>query len=81
MQFTTKSLGTTNHVVGVGIEISREHSDSAYILQKKKKNNLNKATRIQSIPRDLSRLISIKIDSQQIARPSKPSTIFPNARM
>ena len=50
--------------------------------KKKKKNNSNKATRIpfESIPRDLSGLISIKNDSQSIARPSKPSTVFPNAR-
>ena len=46
------------------------------------KKKSNKATRIQfeSIPKDLSGLISIKIDSQQIALPSKPSTVFPNAR-
>ena len=46
------------------------------------KKKSNKVTRIQfeSIPKDLSGLISIKIDSQQIARPSKPSTVFPNAR-
>ena len=46
------------------------------------KNSSNKATRIhfKSIPRDMSGLILIKIVSQQIARPSKPSTIFPNAR-
>ena len=49
---------------------------------KKKKNNPNKTTRIQFefIPRDLFGLISIKNDFQQIARPSKPSTIFPNAK-
>ena len=37
--------------------------------KKKKKNNPNKATRIrfESIPRDLSGLISIKNDLQQIA--------------
>ena len=47
-----------------------------------KKTNLNKAPRIQfeSIPRDLSGLILMKNYSKKIARPSKPSTIFPNAR-
>ena len=49
-----------------------------------KKTNPNKVMRIQfeSIPRDLSRLISIKKnDSRQIARPSKSSTVFPNVKM
>ena len=49
---------------------------------KKKKNNPNKTMRIQFefIPRDMFGLISIKNDSQHIARPSKPSTVFPNTR-
>ena len=48
----------------------------------KKKNNPNKVTRIQfeSRPRDLSGFISIKNYSQQITQPSKPSTVFPNAK-
>ena len=47
-----------------------------------RKNNPNKAKMIQfeSIPRDLFGLISIKNDSQQIARSSKPSIVFPNTR-
>ena len=75
-----KRKGNTNNSV-LGFGIPHEHSDSVYRLHKKK-NNLNKATRIhfESIPRDLSGLISIKNDSQQITRPSKPSTVFPNAR-
>ena len=46
------------------------------------KNNLNKVTRIQfeSIPKDLSRLISLENDLQQIAQPFKPSTLFLNVR-
>ena len=67
------------NAISVGIGIPREYNDSTYRLHK---NNPNKATKIQfeSIPRDMSGLISIKIESQQIARPSKPSTLLPYAR-